>query len=75
MAQPWQRTRYDALAMLKCPRCGSDNIETTTMGFIGMTPDRDPNRATCHQCAHQGNAGDWWVIDELRADQKSRTGS
>lgn len=35
----------------KCPRCGSDNIEETTLGTI-TGPDR--NRAWCHDCGWAG---------------------
>lgn len=52
---------------LLCPRCLSEDVTTTTMGGIniGLTPARqmrDPNRATCESCKHQGNAGDWFAI-------------
>jgi hypothetical protein len=54
---------------LLCPRCLSEHVEITLMGFLGLPTD-DPNRATCCNCKHRGNAGDWRMIADLRAEME-----
>lgn len=49
-----------------CPRCGDDQIETTTLGYSGP-PETDPNRATCRCCKHTGNLGDWYLLNRYDA--------
>jgi hypothetical protein len=40
-------------------------------GPLGLTDKdarrRDPNRATCGDCGHSGNAGDWFMLHEALA--------
>jgi hypothetical protein len=48
-----------------CPKCGSESVETTTMGGIDNERYDDINRATCTKCKHRGTAGDWQRIKEL----------
>lgn len=51
---------------MKCPRCESENVETTTIGW--MPPAPNPNWANCLACGHQGSAGDWTLVADLRRD-------
>ena len=37
----------------KCPECGSDNIESTTMGWDESKGEKDPNLKTCMNCEHK----------------------
>ena len=40
-----------------CPECGSDNYETTLLGFfIKEDHYHDPNRRTCGDCGHHWKA-------------------
>lgn len=52
---------------MKCPRCGSTDITTTTIGMVEGSSFRDPNKAKCGACMHTGNAGDWNIIAALKA--------
>lgn len=42
-----------------CPKCNSDWIESTTMGFDIWSGDKDFNKATCSKCNWSG------VVDDL----------
>lgn len=46
---------------VRCPRCDSNDVLTTTMGGpIGVKlMFDDVNWATCGRCNHKGKAGDW----------------
>jgi hypothetical protein len=50
---------------VNCPRCGSNNIEKTTIGFA---PGHNLNRATCMACHARGVSQDWDDLAKLRAD-------
>lgn len=59
--------------MTTCPRCGSVDVDCTTVGGIGCGNGYDDvNRAKCCKCKHSGKRGDWQRIAELRA-YKERT--
>lgn len=42
---------------LHCPRCASEDLETTCIGVIHVpgVPDRDPNTWTCLKCRWKGH--------------------
>lgn len=49
-----------------CPRCGSDDLEQTMVGFIfaNLESAQDTNRCTCQECGWRGIVHDLISADD-----------
>jgi transcription elongation factor Elf1 len=47
--------------MLKCPKCGSNNVAQTLVEYIGT----DKNVCYCTNCGHQGS------FEQFRGEEKT----